>query len=156
MLMVAVATLIKDGSRVSKSPDMVKDREHPGNRSNFCENTTIYWNLGPLIQRAGCPAWGRIPQGLNLLLKEGRAVSLLTAKEGGEKKGTRRCDQEKDKPLQSRGPGRGRNTVPTTSPCSMPRRKEIAGSSGLEVQKECVSSYRLKEEKLGILRERSD
>ena len=30
------------------------------------------------------------------------------------------------------------------------RKKEIAGSSGLEVQKECASSYRLKEEKLGI------
>lgn len=29
-------------------------------------------------------------------------------------------------------------------------KKEIAGSSGLEVQKECGSSYRLKEEKLGI------
>lgn len=30
------------------------------------------------------------------------------------------------------------------------KKEEIAGSSGLEVQKECVSSYRLKEEKLGI------
>lgn len=48
VLMVAVAILIKDvASRVPKSPDMVKDREHPGNRGNFCENTTSYWNLGP-------------------------------------------------------------------------------------------------------------
>ena len=47
VLMVAAATLIKDvGSRVPKSPDMVKDREHPAT-GNFCGNTTSYWNLGP-------------------------------------------------------------------------------------------------------------
>ena len=48
VLMVAAATLMKDvGNRVPKSPDMVKDREHPGNRCNFCGNTASYWNLGP-------------------------------------------------------------------------------------------------------------
>lgn len=94
---------------------------------------------------------GQNTSGFKSTPQRGKAVSLLTAKEGGEKRrSTRRCGPRERQTFAEQGPGRGRNTVPTTSPCSMPRRKEIAGSSGLEVQKECVSSYRLKEEKLGI------
>ena len=52
VLMVAAATLIKDvGSRVPKSPDMVKDREHPGNRQFLWKHNKLLESW-PLIQRA--------------------------------------------------------------------------------------------------------
>ena len=72
---------------------------------NFCGNTTSYWNLGPWSREPGCPAkaWGRIPQGLNLLLKEGRLSLSSQPRKEENKEGVQGCvDQEKDKVLQSR------------------------------------------------------